>query len=133
MSNAPLGFSESCLDGKHRLRVPATFHSVLSPRTKLIVTSLDDETICIYPAQIWALKECELMNQKGSTGSQTTWSSEMDDTGRVFLGAELLGRIQLRGADVVLYWKNDHIKVIAAHRFREKIEAIKREHPLQAK
>jgi len=126
MSNPPLGLTNSCLDGKHRLKVPALFESVLPPRSKLIVTLIDAETICIYPAEIWARKEFELISQKGSTGSETTWSSELDETRRVLLGAELRERIQLRDANVVLYWKNDHIELKVAHRYREKIEALQK-------
>jgi len=120
------------VDEKGRLKVPASFRSVLEPQYggEFFVTSLRGDCVLVYPVQVYAELEARLIQaskfepvvRKLRTSlNYFGQSSSMDPQGRVLIHPLLRERASIDGEVAVLGQQN-HLEVWNRSKFEQQLE-----------
>ena len=105
------GGSQTRVDEKGRLKIPADFKRELEEGQKFFITSLDGSRALLYPLQEWMRKLQSLMKMPPSHPARTKflqvtarWGAtvEMDAQGRVLLPDPLRAVAKLMSAEVTV-------------------------------
>jgi MraZ protein len=127
------GNSIAKLDGKGRIKLPASFRSVIEPKygSDFFITSLRGDSVRIYPMEVWIRIEERLArassfrpavmrfkNRTNYFGQTTT----MDAQGRILIHPLLRERADIRG-EVAILGAQDYLEVWNRSVFEERLEA----------
>lgn len=120
------------VDGKGRIKLPATFRSVIEPKygTEFFVTSLRGESARIYPMEVYARLEERLMGAstvKPAVSKLRTslnyfgQTASMDTQGRILVHPLLREQAGIRGEVAVLGQQN-FLEVWNRKQFEQQLE-----------
>ena len=127
------GNSIAKLDGKGRIKLPASFRSVIEPKygSDFFVTSLRGDSVRIYPMEVWVCIEERLArassfrpavmrfeNRTNYFGQTTT----MDAQGRILIHPLLRERADIRD-EVAILGSQDYLELWNRSVFEERLEA----------
>ena len=127
------GNSLAKVDDKGRLKVPASFRSVIEPKygTEFFVTSLRGESVRVYPMQVYAELE-ERLRSASSVGPlvsklRTALNSYgqgavMDQQGRILIHPFLRTRAGIDGEVAVLGQQN-YLEIWSRAKFDKQLES----------
>jgi MraZ protein len=127
------GSSLAKLDEKGRLKLPASFRSVLEPKfgSDYFVTSLRGDSVRIYPMDVWVRVEERLARASSLNPSVMRFksavnyygqSTPMDSQGRILIHPLLRERADVRG-EVVVLGQQDFLEVWNRNAFEERLNA----------
>jgi len=127
------GSSLAKLDEKGRLKLPASFRTVLEPKfgSDYFVTSLRGDSVRIYPMDVWLRIEERLARASSLNPSVMRFknsvnyfgqSSPMDAQGRILIHPLLRERADVRG-EVVVLGQQDFLEVWNRTAFEERLHA----------
>ena len=127
------GSSLAKLDEKGRLKLPASFRSVLEPKfgSDYFVTSLRGDSVLIYPMDVWLRVEERLARASSLNPSVIRFknavnyygqSTPMDSQGRILIHPLLRERADVRG-EVVVLGQQDFLEVWNRTAFEERLHA----------
>ena len=127
------GSSLAKLDEKGRLKLPASFRSVLEPKfgSDYFVTSLRGDSVRIYPMDVWLRVEERLGHASSLNPSVMRFknavnyygqSAPMDAQGRILIHPLLRERADIRG-EVVVLGQQDFLEVWNRTAFEERLHA----------
>lgn len=120
------------VDGKGRIKLPATFRSVIEPKygTEFFVTSIRGESARIYPMEVYARLEERLMGAstlKPAVSKLRTslnyfgQTASMDTQGRILVHPLLREQAGIRGEVAVLGQQN-FLEVWNRKQFEQQLE-----------
>lgn len=129
------GVKEARVDDKARLKLPAPIFRALEDAYRdreVFVTSLDGETLKIYPLREWERIEATLMDRSDSKPEEDAARDErilfnanlhgadesLDKQGRILVPNALREAVGT-SCEVYLTWGGTHIRVMSAARFEE--------------
>ena len=127
------GSSLAKLDEKGRLKLPASFRSLLEPKfgPEYFVTSIRGNSIRIYPMDVWLRIEERLARASSLNPSVMRFknavnyfgqSSPMDAQGRILIHPLLRERAEVKG-EVVVLGQQDFLEVWNRSVFEERLQA----------
>ena len=127
------GSSLAKLDEKGRLKLPASFRSVLEPKfgSDYFVTSLRGDSVRIYPMDVWLRIEDRLARASSLNPSVMRFknavnyfgqATPMDAQGRILVHPLLRERADVRG-EVVVLGQQDFLEVWNRTAFEERLQA----------
>lgn len=127
------GSSLAKLDEKGRLKLPASFRTLLEPQfgSDYFVTSLRGDSVRIYPMEVWLRIEERLARASSLNPSVMRFknavnyfgqSSPMDAQGRILIHPLLRERADVRG-EVVVLGQQDFLEVWNRTVFEERLHA----------
>ena len=139
------GVQNGNVDDKGRLKLPASVNRRLRDRyhqADIFVTSLDGETVKLFPIREWESVEARLSEKSagpdqalnGALKNKILFQANhfgaeetLDGQGRLLIPATLRDSVGMRGA-VKIQWQSNHMLVMAEARYNAAIE----EHTLTA-
>jgi MraZ protein len=125
------GNSETKVDEKGRLKIPAAFKKVLDeafPESKFFVTSLEGKSALIYPLQEWIKVEEKfkssfdpLMTDLKHKVNYWGGEAEMDTQGRILMPQVLREHLKMQG-EVSVMGMTNYLEVYTAEKARQRAE-----------
>jgi division/cell wall cluster transcriptional repressor MraZ len=133
----PNGRYNGKLDDKGRLKLPAVFQKFLAtlPDKEVFVTSMDANTVQIYPIAAWRANLKFLREQQGEnkkraqallfTANDLGADSEIDNQGRILLNSYLRDELKLDDQALHLSWEDGHITLFTEEIYRQRRAATR--------
>jgi MraZ protein len=125
------GNSETKIDEKGRLKIPATFKKVFEeefPQTKFYVTSMDGKSARIYPMEAWLEVESKLKSSFDPLMSDLKHKvnyyggeAEMDAQSRLLIPQVLREKAGIQG-EVSVMGMTNFLEVLTSERAKQRAE-----------
>jgi MraZ protein len=120
-------------DGKGRLKLPATFRAAIESRygNEFFVTSLDGDSVLIYPLEVWKRIEDQLAEKSSFKPAVKRFRNstnyygqvaEMDAQGRILIHPFLRARAGIDG-EVAVIGQHDHLEVWNRSTLEQRLKA----------
>ena len=137
---APRGTLSGRVDEKGRLKLPAVIIQYLEAlgERKVFITTLDIETVLIYPISVWrevekllqeAGEDADLKADVSFIADHYGEDAEIDSQGRVLMPTILRRELELEKDDVYLRCYKQRIEVIGSRVYARRLEAAKTDLP----